>query len=98
MRCSVRRRSIPLSHCLFRRKDMMMNIHIDAKEQGEMAADTETITTDLERLAECGFTSEEIVSLLWLRQWYQTEGSDRVELVRLWEFLKLLVLEGLLDV
>ena len=52
-----------------------------------MAADTETITIDLERLSECGFTSEEIFSLLWLQKWYQTEGSDRVELMRHWEFL-----------
>ena len=45
-----------------------------------MAADTETITIDLERLSECGFTSEEIFSLLWLQKWYQTGGSDRVVL------------------
>ena len=75
-----------------------MNRHIDAKEQGEMAAHTETIATDQQRLAGCGFTSEEIVSLLQLQKWYQTGGSDRVVLVRRWEFLKLLVLTGKLDV
>ena len=63
-----------------------------------MAADTETITIDLERLSECGFTSEEILSLLWLQKWYQTEVSDRVELMRHWEFLKFLVLHGKLEV
>ena len=47
-----------------------------------MVADTETITIDLERLAECGFTSEEIFLLLWLQKWYQTEGSDRFGLMR----------------
>lgn len=90
---------IPFSHSLFRRKDMtMMNTHFDSQKQGEMAADTETFATDLMKLAGYGFTSEEIVSLLWLRQWYQAGGSDRVELVRHWEFLKLLVLNDKLDV
>jgi hypothetical protein len=76
----------------------MMKTPIDAKEQGNIAAHAETVMTDLERLASCGFTSEEIVSLLWLQKWYQTGGSDRVALVRHWEFLKLLVLTGKLDV
>ena len=53
---------------------------------------------DLERLAECGFTAEESAALLWLRQWYQTGGSDRVVLVRHWEFLRRLVFSGRLDV
>ena len=76
----------------------MMNTHFDAQKQGEMAADMETFAADLVGLAEFDFTSEEIVSLLWLRQWYQMGGSDRVELVRHWEFLKLLVLNNKLDV
>jgi len=75
-----------------------MNTHIDAKEQGDRAAHSETSATDLERLTGCGFTSEEIVSLLWLQKWYQTGGSERVALVRHWEFLKLLVCTGKLDV
>ncbi len=72
-----------------------MNTYIYAKEQGAMAAPTEK---DLERLAKRGFTSEEIVSLLWLQKWYQTGGSDRIAVVRHWEFLKLLVRTGKLDV
>jgi hypothetical protein len=88
----------PFSYGLFSGKDLMMNTNIGANEQGDMAAPTETFVTDLERLTGCGLTDEEIVSLLWLRQWYQTGGSDRVELVRNWEFLKLLVLTGKLDV
>ncbi len=43
------------------------------------------------------FTAEEIVALLWLRQWYQTGGSDRVQIVRHLEFLKLLVLNGKME-
>lgn len=69
-----------------------MNTPIDAKQQSE------TTATDVERLVACGFTSEEIVSLVFLQQWYQTGGSDRVALVRHWEFLKRLVLTGQLDV
>ena len=76
----------------------MMKSPIDAKEQGNIAAHTQTVMTDLERLAGCGFTSQEIVSLLWLQKWYQTGGSDRVALVRKWEFLKFLVLIDKLDV
>jgi hypothetical protein len=82
----------------FRRKDMMMHTHINAKEQSEMAAHRETTATDVERLAAGGFTSEEIVALLWLQQWYQAGGSDRALLVRHWEFLRHLVLTGKLDV
>ncbi len=76
---------------------MLMNTYIYAKEQSEMTAHREAILPEMERLAGCGFTSEEIVSLLWLQQWYQTGGSDRVELVSQWEFLRLLVLTGKLD-
>jgi hypothetical protein len=53
--------------------------------------------TERKRLAQCGFSSEEIVSLFWLRQWYQSGGSDRVAMVRHWEFLKLLVMHGKLE-
>ena len=88
----------PSSHDLFSGKGLMMNTNVDAKKQGDMAAPTETFVADLERLARCGFTDDEIVSLLWLRQWYQTGGSDRVAVLRHWEFLKLLVLTGGLEV
>ncbi len=76
----------------------MMNTDISTQEQDEMTIHPDAKVTDLEGLAADGFTSEEIVSLLWLRQRYQTGGSDRVVLVCRWEFLKLLVLTGKLDV
>ena len=79
------------------RKDMTMHTYLDAKEQGGMPLQTEVIATDQERLTASGFSSEEIVSLLWLQQWYQKGGSDRVTVLRHWEFLKLLVLTGKLD-
>ena len=85
-------------HGLFSGKDMMMNTHIHTEEQRDMAAHMQTTVTALEGLAAYGFTSEDIVSLLWLQKWYQTGGSDRVALLRQWEFLKFLVLNGTLDV
>ena len=57
---------------------------------------TETVT-ETELLTENGFTADEIVSLLWLRQWYQNGGSDRMEVVRHLEFIKLLVRNGKID-
>jgi hypothetical protein len=57
---------------------------------------TET-SMETELLAQNGFTQDEIVSLLWLRQWYQNGGSDRVEIVRHLEFIRLLVLNGKID-
>ncbi len=42
-------------------------------------------------------TADIAVSLLWLRQWYQTGGSDRVEVVRRLEFLKLMVMNGKIE-
>ena len=38
-----------------------------------------------------------VVSLIWLRNWYQTGGSDRVEVVRHLEFLKSLVVSGKME-
>ena len=57
---------------------------------------TETVT-ETEQLAQNGFTQDESVSVLWLRQWYQNGGSDRVEVIRHLEFVKLLVLNGKID-
>ncbi len=54
--------------------------------------------TETNVLLQRGFTADEIVSLLWLRQWYQNGGSDRVEIVRRLEFLKLLILNGKIEI
>ena len=75
-----------------------MNTHIHAKEHSEIMANMETMVTESDGLAQSGFTPDEIVSLLWLRHWYQTSGSDRITIVRHWEFLKLLVMHGKLEV
>jgi hypothetical protein len=63
----------------------------------EMVTNMETATSETATLVQCGFTSDEIASLLWLRQWYQSGGSDRVEILRRLEFLKLLVVSGKLE-
>ena len=80
------------------RKDMMMNPQVHAEEQLNIATHLETVILEREWLVQYGFTPEEIVALLWLRQWYQMGGSDRIQILRHWEFLKLLVRSGKLEV
>jgi hypothetical protein len=72
-----------------------MNPQIQSEEH--LLTSTETETTEMETLTQSGFTSDEILSLLWLRQWYQNGGSDRTEVIRHLEFLKLLVLTGKIE-
>jgi hypothetical protein len=67
----------------------------------EIITDTEqtgTIETDTDILQKVGFSEDEIISLLWLQQWYQHGGSDRMEVLRHLEFLKLLVGNGSIDI
>ena len=71
-----------------------MNTHIDVEERLEMDSLVQMAGSEIDMLVRCGFSREEIAALLWLRQWYQTGGSDRVQIVRHLEFLKLLVLHG----
>jgi hypothetical protein len=71
-----------------------MKTHIDVEERLEMDATLQMAGSRRDMLVRCGFSREEIAALLWLRQWYQTGGSDRVQIVRHLEFLKLLVLHG----
>ena len=71
-----------------------MNPQIQSEKELAITNNTDITITEVGALTENGFTSEEIVSLLYLRQWYQTGGSDRVEVVRRLEFLKLLVVSG----
>lgn len=58
---------------------------------------TNDTLTETDVLVQEGFTTDEITSLLWLRQWYQNGGSDRVEIVRHLEFIRLLVLNGRIE-
>jgi hypothetical protein len=63
----------------------------------ERLPEVNSVVTETEALEQCGFAQDEVISLLWLRQWYQHGGSDRVEIVRRLEFLKLLVVHGRVD-
>ena len=74
-----------------------MNPQVQSEKPIEMVNNVETATTEQDTLAQSGFSSDEIVALLWLRQWYQNGGSDRVEVVRRLEFLKLMVASGKIE-
>jgi hypothetical protein len=82
---------------LLRKKVTIMNPQIQSEKELDIANNAEIAITETNALTENGFTSEEIVSLLWLRQWYQTGGSDRTEVVRRLEFLKLMVMNGKIE-
>lgn len=75
----------------------MTNPHIQSEQPFTRVHTLTTVVTETETLAHQGFTEDEIVSLLWLRQWYQHGGSDRMEVVRRLEFLKHLVLRGQIE-
>ena len=75
-----------------------MNPQINFSEEPLITlTNTESATTEMDALVASGFTSDEIVSLLWLRQWYQNGGSDRTDIIRHLEFLKLMVLSGKIE-
>ena len=74
-----------------------MNTDIHAEEHLEMEARVQATLTETDLLVQSGYSAEEIVAFLWLRQWYQTGGSDRVQMIRHLEFLRLLVLNGKLE-
>ena len=63
----------------------------------EMITNVDNIVSDTDVLTQLGFSQDEIISVLWLRQWYQHGGSDRVEVLRHLEFLKLLVVNGKIE-
>lgn len=63
----------------------------------EIITSIDSDENETERLEQCGFTADEIISLLWLQQWYQHGGSDRAEILRNLEYIKLLVGNGQLD-
>ena len=52
-----------------------MNFHIGIHEQHRTTTCLEVMPTEQELLSQWGFSAEEIDSLLWLGQWYQTGGS-----------------------
>ena len=74
-----------------------MNPQIQSEKELDITKNTDITLTETDALLENGFTSDEVVSLIWLRHWYQTGGSDRVEVMRYLEFLKLLVVSGRME-
>ena len=74
-----------------------MNPYMQTQAQAEQSTDSDIAVNDIDLLAGWGFDPHEIASPLWLRQWYQTGGSDRATMVRHLEFLRLLVQSGELE-
>jgi hypothetical protein len=76
---------------------MIMNPQIQSEKELDITKNTDITITETDELLQNGFTSDEVVSLIWLRNWYETGGSDRIEVVRYLEFLKLLVVSGRME-
>lgn len=74
-----------------------MHPYVHTETQSASVAEREETLMEQEVLAQWGFTPEQIVSLLWLRQRYSAGGSDRVPVVRQLEFLRFLVRCGELE-
>jgi hypothetical protein len=74
-----------------------MNPQIQSEKELDITNNTNITITETDKLLQSGFTSDEVVSLIWLRNWYETGGSDRIEVVRYLEFLKLLVVSGRME-
>jgi hypothetical protein len=71
--------------------------HITITEICESTRLVETTANDIEALTQYGYAEDEIISLLWLRQHYQSGGSDRAAVMRHLEFLRYLVMSGKLE-
>jgi hypothetical protein len=79
------------------RREKKMISHITLTESRESTRLVQTTANDIEALTQCGYAEDEILSLLWLRQHYQSGGSDRAALVRSLEFLRYLIMSGKLQ-
>ena len=74
-----------------------MNSYSTLKEDLETSTIEETVVSDFDTLTACDFSAEQVVSLLELRQRYQSGGSDRASVMRHWEYLRLLVASGRME-
>jgi hypothetical protein len=63
----------------------------------EMITNFDKTVSDTDVLTRSGLSEDEVTSVLWLRQWYQNGGSDRMEVLRHLEFIKLLVMKGKIE-
>jgi hypothetical protein len=74
-----------------------MNPYSTLKKDLESTTIEEVVVSDFDTLTAYDFSAEQIVSLLELRQRYQSGGSDRASVIRHWEFLRLLVASGRME-
>ena len=74
-----------------------MNPSSTLKKDIETSTIEEIVISDFDTLTACDFSAEQIVSLIELRQRYQSGGSDRASVMRHWEFLRLLVASGRME-
>ncbi len=74
-----------------------MNPQMQMVVQPELSTYSDIAVSETALLAGWGFDPHEIASLLWLRQWYQSDGSDRATMVRHLAFLRMQVLSGELE-
>ena len=74
-----------------------MNTYSTLKEDLATTTIEEMVVSDFDTLAASDFSAEQIVSLIELRQRYQSGGSDRAAILHHWEFLKLLVESGKME-
>jgi hypothetical protein len=74
-----------------------MNFHLDIQQQHRTTTCLEAMPSEQELFSKWGFNAEEIASLLWLSQWYQTGGNDLAAMLRSLKFLLLLVHSGELE-
>ena len=74
-----------------------MNTHTLVREAMTSTTTIQIADSDIDALTQCAYSADEIISLLWLRQRYQSGGSDRAAIVRYLEFLRQLVMSGKLE-
>ena len=82
---------------LLRKKVIIMNPQIQSDKELDIVNNADIAISETDALTSNGFTPDEVVSLLWLRNWYQTGGSDRVEVMRYLEFFRLLYVSGRME-
>ena len=63
-----------------------MNTQPLTETQLDMSSYAENALDETALLSAWGFNAQEIASLLWLCQWYQTGGSDRPACCVTWNF------------
>ena len=77
---------------------MMTNTYSNLKQELTTTTIEEMVVSDFDTLTASDFSAEQIVSLIELRQRYQSGGSDRAAVIHHWEFLRLLVTSGRMEV